>query len=185
MLRGMERMHLPHSGWGNGTVPVSHGASSTATIVEVTGWPLAAFYVYGLIDTPDQLEQGDMLALHHSGGSRSRSVVPRTYTHVKVDKSSVGSLPRWRLGFRSSDSLPQLVKHAEGRQSDVLRYTGAATAVRLETGEGHVTLTHHPFTGGEAKELHDTPGPYRGIVEVPGPGLIQVRCLVRWSLLVR
>ncbi|MGW4554261.1 hypothetical protein ACWEOV_11525 [Streptomyces sp. NPDC004365] len=179
----MENIRLPHTGRGNGTVPVSHAPNSTATVVEIKGGALSAFYVYGLIDTPDKLEQGRMIVTHNYGGHRTRAVVPRKYTHLIVRRPSHGSLfPRWKLGFRASDSLPELVKSAEGGHPNVLRYAGARTTLRLEVSKGYVALTHRSLKGEGEKELHRSNGPFRGTVELPGSGLVEVDCLVRWSV---
>ncbi|MET8787347.1 hypothetical protein [Streptomyces sp. NPDC004589] len=182
----MEKIRLPHSGRGNGTVPVSHAPNSAATVVEIKSGILSAFYVHGLIDTPDKLEQGQILVTHNYGGHRARAVVPRKYTHLIVKRPSHSSLfPRWKLGFRASDSLPELVKSAEGGHPNVLRYTGARTTSKLEVPKGYVVLTHRSLRGEGAKELHRSNGPFRGTVELPGPGLIEVDCLVQWSVTLR
>ncbi|MFJ6852977.1 hypothetical protein ACIQM3_21030 [Streptomyces sp. NPDC091271] len=178
----MEDTQLPHRGRGNGTVPVSHAPKNETTVVEIKGGTLAGFYVYGLINTPDRLEQGRMLVTHNLGGHRVRAIVPREYTHLKVKKMSNGSLfPRWKIGFRAAGSLPELMKIVEGRHPDVLLYTGERTTLKLEVGKGYAGFSHRPLNGGEATPLEGCNGPFRGTVELPGPGLIEVDCLVRWS----
>ncbi|WP_405795631.1 hypothetical protein [Streptomyces sp. NBC_01506] len=180
----MEEIRLPHSGWGKGTVPVSHAPDHGVTVVEIKGGVLSPCYVYGLIDTPDRLEQGDMLVTTNFGGHRARGVVPREYTHLSVKGGMSTNLPRWRVGFRTADSLSELVESAEGRHPDVVPYNGARTTVRLEVGNGHADITHRPLNGGGETLLHLGQGPFRGTIELPGPGLIDVDCLVRWSITV-
>ncbi|MEV8320924.1 hypothetical protein AB0Q95_42910 [Streptomyces sp. NPDC059900] len=181
----MDDIGLPHSGWGTGTVPVEHGPNGDVTLLESRSGFFSAFQLYGVIDTPDKLEQGGMLLTHSTGGHRARAIVPKQYTHIRVEKSLLSALTRWKIGFRASDALPKLGKRAEGDHPDVLRYTGGRTTLRLEAGEGYIHLTHRSLTGGQKTELHDASGPLRGTVELPGPGLIEVDCLVPWSVTVR
>ncbi|MEU1147205.1 hypothetical protein ACFYO9_04920 [Streptomyces sp. NPDC005863] len=182
----MEKIRLPHWGLGNGKIPVSHAPSGLATVVEMKSGVLSSLYVYGVIDTPEQLEKGDMLLTHNTGSRhRARALVPREYTHLAVDKSKVGSFPRWRLGFRSSDSLSTLKKNAEGRHPDVLQYTGGRGTAKLDVGDGYVYIKHRSPGGEVETELHRSSGPFRGTFQLPGPGLIVVNCLVRWSVTLR
>lgn len=181
----MEDIRLPHSGRGKGTVPVSHAPDGAATIVEIKGGLLSSFHVYGLIDTPGRLERGRMLLspTHAFGVHRVRAVVPGEYTHLKVERGSTGSaFPSWKIGFRDSGSLPGLVTGAEGGHPDVLRYTGERTTLTLEVDKGVAVLTHRSPGGGEGTVLRRCDGPFRGAVEVPGPGLLEVNCLARWSV---
>ncbi|MER6817864.1 hypothetical protein ABT299_52235 [Spirillospora sp. NPDC000708] len=82
----MNKVDLPHSGWGNGTVPVEHAPGDDGTVLEIQGNRLGGYNVYGLVDTPEHLEQGDRLCAVHFTGGRVRSIVPRRYTHVKIEK---------------------------------------------------------------------------------------------------
>ncbi|MFI6150542.1 hypothetical protein [Streptomyces sp. NPDC051109] len=41
----MDEMQLPHSGWRNGEVPVTHAPDGAATVAETKGGVLGGFYV--------------------------------------------------------------------------------------------------------------------------------------------
>ncbi|MFE7134025.1 hypothetical protein ACFVIM_24520 [Streptomyces sp. NPDC057638] len=181
----MNFIDLSHGGWGNSTIPVRHARKGLVTLVEVKGGPLSTFYVYGVIDTPDRLEQGAILYTHNYGRTPGRAVVPREYTHVRIVKPSSGGsvLPRWRLGFGNSGVLPEL-RTASGKRPAVLRHTGPETRIRLETGGGYANVHHHSFDGASVEKVRFGSGPFRGPVELPGPGLIAVDCLVDWTVTV-
>ncbi|MFE9219605.1 hypothetical protein ACFYN3_25030 [Streptomyces lavendulae] len=138
-----------------------------------------------MIDTPERLEQGSMLAAFSIGSGRARVIVPREYTHLRVRPGRGGRFPRWKFGFRGSGSLAELGNAAEGKGEDVLRYTGGRTTVRLELKEaGRVTLRLRSFSGGYGAELITCDGPFRGTVDLPGPGLIEVDSRVPWTITV-
>ncbi|GLF97182.1 hypothetical protein [Streptomyces yaizuensis] len=179
----MDLIDLSHRGWGGSTVPVRHARTGLATLMEVKGGPLSSFYVYGVIDTPDRLERGALLFTQTYGGTPGRTVVPRKYTHVRIVKPVSGGsvLPRWRLGFGNSATLPEL-RTASGKRPAVLRHTGPETRIRLETGEGYANVDHLAFDGGNARRVRFGPGPFRGPVSLPGPGLIMIDCLVDWTI---
>ncbi|GAA1932773.1 hypothetical protein GCM10009837_68240 [Streptomyces durmitorensis] len=193
----MDEIALPHKGRGDGTVPVLHVPGGTATVLEIKSNFYGALYVYGLVDTPDTLARGDMLCTVNSfSRERARAVIPRQYTHIAVDPGSRKSKPRWKAGFRSSDTCRGLKETAAGKHPDVLLYEGGgATAVFEVHGKGYARLYHRalpsrrsPARGTEGKraELQSVgTGPFRGKVVIPGPGLIEVDCLVPWSLTLR
>jgi hypothetical protein len=180
----MDEIALRHGGRGNGTVRVSHAPGDAATVMELTGGPLSSLYVYGVIDTPDRLEQGRILATLNYGGRRLRAVVPKQYTHVRLAKSRNSLFPRWRLGFGGSGSLPELRGRASGSHPDVLRHTGERAALRLEVGAGYAVVTRRSPSGMQDEELHRAMGPFRGTIELPGPGLYEIDCLVEWSAIL-
>ncbi|GAA2065040.1 hypothetical protein GCM10009801_10040 [Streptomyces albiaxialis] len=138
------------------------------------------------MDTPDHLERGEMLCTVNYGGHPARAVVPRSYTHLAVDKGSVrggGPFKRWKIGYRSATTCTELKKTATGKHPDVLQYDGPATeAVLNVVGKGYARLVHHGRDGGRSEVTDISLGPFRGRIELPGPGLIEVDCLVDWSL---
>jgi hypothetical protein len=186
----MDKIDLPHRGWGDGSVPVDHAPPGTATVMELQGHWLSRYYVYGLVDTPDRLERGGMLCTQNHSRQRLRAVVPRDYTHLKIQKGvgrrSTG-INWWSVGFRSADTCSELRGTVRGRHPDVLRYQGPATAATFEVlGKGYAYLTRFTVDGADKQDLeHVGLGPFRGRVELPaGPILVQVDCLASWSLTV-
>ncbi|MEW2391037.1 hypothetical protein AB0933_22035 [Streptomyces venezuelae] len=77
------------------------------------------------------------------------------------------------------------MKSAEGRHPDVLQYTCGRRTARLEVDNGYVDIKHRSPSGEGEEELHHSSGPFRGAFQLPGPGLIVVDCLVRWSITLR
>ncbi|MCA6091038.1 hypothetical protein LE181_02485 [Streptomyces sp. SCA3-4] len=181
----MDKINLPHQGWRRASVPVSHAPDGTATILELQGNVLSSYFVYGLVDTLDRLQQGDMLCTLNNSRQRVRAVVPKAYTHVKLRAPSGGGggLLRWKLGFRPSTTCAELSDAAHGKHPDVLQYRGPAVKARFEVHKGGYAYLHHRSSDGGKQQLeYVSLGPYRGTVEIPGPGLIEVDCLTAWSL---
>ncbi|MBD2899912.1 hypothetical protein amrb99_89090 [Actinomadura sp. RB99] len=183
----MNKIDLPHSGWGNGTVPVEHAPGDDGTVLEIQGNRLGGYNVYGLVDTPEHLEQGDRLCAVHFTGGRVRSIVPRRYTHVKIEKNSRSAgIVWWKVGFRSADTCPELGDTIRGSCPDVVQYRGPAAKALLEVGKGYANLYRSGMSGKGRRELKRvSDGPFRGAVELPqGPVLLSIDCLVSWSLTV-
>ncbi|OLF17030.1 hypothetical protein [Actinophytocola xanthii] len=190
MTRPVDMIELPHRGWGRASVPVDHAPPGVATVMEIQGNWLSSYYVYGLVDTPDTLEQGLMLCTQNHSRQRLRAVVPREYTHVKISMGTgkIALLTRWRLGFRPADTCPELLTAAQGRHPDVLLYNGPATAATFEVlGRGYAQLHRFAVDGTGKQELRTVGlGPFRGGVELPpGPILVEVDCLTSWSLTLK
>ncbi|MFF0526727.1 hypothetical protein ACFYTC_49275 [Actinomadura nitritigenes] len=183
----MNKIDLPHSGWGNGTVPVEHAPGDDGTVLEIQGNRLGGYNVYGLVDTPAHLEQGDRLCAVHFTGGRVRSIVPRRYTHVKIEKNSRSAgIVWWKVGFCSADTCPELRDTIRGSCPDVVQYRGPAAKALLEVGKGYANLYRSGMSGKGRRELKRvSDGPFRGAVELPqGPVLLSIDCLVSWSLTV-
>ncbi|WP_327356955.1 hypothetical protein [Streptomyces sp. NBC_01304] len=182
----MDDISLPHKGWGKGSVRVAHAPVGTATVLEIQGSRLSNYYVYGLVETATSLEQGGMLASVCFSGERLRAVVPREYTHVKISPpSNSAGIVRWKLGFRPGDGIRELTGEdpVRGSHPDVLRWSGGPAELALEVGKGYARVHHCALSGARREEVRYVgEGPFRGTLKVPGPGLIEVDCLVAWSL---
>ncbi|MFD4828424.1 hypothetical protein ACFWPV_00970 [Streptomyces uncialis] len=179
----MNGIELIHSGWGKGSVRVTHAPAGLATVLEFRGGLLSALQVNGLTDTPDRLERGRELINYCWGNGSARALVPKEYTHVATGKPG-GLSPRWKLGFGTGDSLAELSATASGRFPDALRYTGPPARVRLEVEKAHATVAHSSISGEHRSQLHVSSSPFRGTLALPGPGIIEVACLAKWSLTV-
>jgi len=182
----MTKIDYPHRGLGRGTVLAPPRTRGSALIVEVKGFLLMA-KIRGVIDTADQLEQGDTLCYAMDFSRRPvRGIVPSRYTHVSVEPTrssrSNNGIHYWRLGFRTADDLPPFTGTVSSPNDDVFHHRGPAAWGRLETGRGYVHLYWHSVDGTQEKELTAVEGPYRGRFQLPGPGLIRVSCLgTPWS----
>ncbi|MFJ7417357.1 hypothetical protein ACIQXD_01940 [Streptomyces uncialis] len=179
----MNGIELMHSGWGKGSVRVTHAPAGVATVLEFRGGLMSTFQVHGLIDTPDQLEHGRELINYCWGTGNARALVPKEYTHVATGQPG-GLSPRWKFGFGTGDSLAELSATASGRYPDALRYTGPPARVRLEVEKAHAKVEHSSISGEHRTRLHLSSGPFRGTLALPGPGIIEVACLAKWSLTV-
>jgi hypothetical protein len=184
----MAEIKLPYRGLGRGTVPVPQVPDGTAVVVEVKGFLLAGD-VRGVIDTPDRLEQGDVLCgVHLPSRQRVRGIVPLSYTHVRVEPAylsrSRNGIHWWRLGFRAANTCLELAGTMGGRHDDVFRYLGPVATCRLAVSDGYLRLEYHSMDGTRRESLVSVEGPYRGQFKIPGPGLIQARCRTSWSATV-
>jgi hypothetical protein len=170
-------------------VPVPQAPNSVATVVEIKGFLLFGD-VRGVIDTSSRLEQGDDLcSVDILNRHRVRGVVPPGYTHVKVvpmtSSRSRNGLHWWRLGFRTADTCAEFTGTLGGKHDDVFQYPGPAVSCHLEVGDkGYVAIEHYSFDGTRRDILTHASGAYRGRFELPGPGLVQVRCSGTWSATV-
>jgi hypothetical protein len=179
----VDEIELPFRGWFKGTVPVMHAPEGDPTVLELA-CPLGNLKVFGLIDTPDHQEGGEELGLGMFSRKRIRCVVPRKYTHVQIVPSirSPG-FARWQLGYRSASSLPELHGSVTGGHTAVFRYTGRRTTAHLAVAKSYAYLKHYKFVGDNYTDLTFANAPFRGKVEIPGPGLIVVDSVVSsWTL---
>lgn len=74
-------MALSHTAWGYDTVEVSHAQDGVATIVELRGNRIGTLFAFGVIDTAERLEQGDLLCRqsrnrHNHPCGRPQEVLP-------------------------------------------------------------------------------------------------------------
>lgn len=172
---------LPFRGWGKGSVPVLHALEGQSTIAEARLPLLGTAYVYGLVDTPERLERGHILGTGLLW-NRFRFLVPKEYTHLRMEADI-----RWKVGFPTSDDCRVPVGTVTGRHPDVLLHRGPAVTALLEVGSGYAKVHHTRPDAPEDQHreiAHVSRGPFRGRVEIPGPGLILVDTLVRWKLTV-
>ncbi|ALG12363.1 hypothetical protein [Kibdelosporangium phytohabitans] len=185
----MDKIDLPYRGWGNGVVPVNRPSSEVSAVLEIQGNWMSGYSVHGLIDTPDRLEQGDMLCSQNFSSRRVRAVVPPEYTHVKISKGTRSNgIARWVIGFRPADTCQELRGTVRGSHPDVVYYQGPRTSVTFEvSSEGYAHLYRFAVDGTGRDDLHYVSlGPFRGRIELSaGPILLQVDCLVPWSLTIR
>ncbi|GAA0953266.1 hypothetical protein [Actinocorallia libanotica] len=180
---------LPFRGWRKGRIPVTHAPEGQATIAEMKGRLLGSLDVHGLVDTPERLERGGWVGSGSYIRGRFRFLVPKEYTHLLVENSS-NELPffRWKAGFLTSEDCRELTGTVTGGCPDVLRHHGPATTALLEVGSGYAHVRHTRPDAAPEDRHHDiinfSKGPFRGRVEIPGPGLILIDTLVRWKLTV-
>jgi hypothetical protein len=178
---------LPFHGWRKRGIPVTHAPEGQATIAEMKCPLYGSLYAYGLIDTPDRLERGRMLGSGGHTRARFRFLVPREYTHLQVENGfRDGYFFRWKAGFLTSEDCRELAGTVTGGHPDVLRYHGPVATALLEVGSGYAHLHHTRLDGAPGNrpdQIHDVSGgPFRGRVEIPGPGLILIDTLVPWKL---
>jgi len=179
----VNEIELPYRGWYKGTAPVVHAPGNDSTVMELR-CPLGVLKVYGLIDTPDRQERGEEVACGYLSRPRIRGIVPRQYTHVQVvPMSGSPGFAWWRLGYRPGSSLPEWQVTMPGGHTDVFRYSGPPAVAHLEVRRQYAQVKHYPANGAEWTSLAFANAPYRGKIEIPGPGLIVVSGVTStWTL---
>jgi hypothetical protein len=178
---------LSHTAWGHDTVQVSHAPDGIATIVEFQGNRISTLFTFGVIDTAERLEQGDLLCRQSRNRHIIRAVVPKKYSHLRVNSPKKEVAGRWQMGFSTGAACRPLEGLVTGEGSDVLAYTGSETTVTLELlkKKGDTKLLLFGTKGSKPKQLKYIPtGQFRGPIKLPGPGLLQVDTLGPWSLTV-
>ncbi|MFC7307171.1 hypothetical protein ACFQVC_23455 [Streptomyces monticola] len=150
------------------------------------GWFISQYRLHAMDVTPRHKSEGPLLAML-MGRERERFVLPKGYQHFEITRfhtrgNSMGGGP-WYLRTVSLDELTQLGGTTEGKHGDLLRYNGPRADLSFEwnRGESTGTLSFQPLTGGSEKVLTE-PGAMRGVVTLPGAGLLKVETYGRWQL---
>ncbi len=173
-----------YQGWRKKQIPVPR-IPGAAPITEVRCTPYGDFFIRGVIDTPTCFERGPILCWPQ-WARFVRVVVPKQYTHVELQPASrSSSFPtRCRARFADPRECDELLTSASGQNWDVLRYQGPpATAVlEFKGGPGHSNVEHFSFDGTRSTMLANKHSPFRGTIQIPGPGLIQINQEGPWHL---
>ncbi|MDX6744373.1 hypothetical protein [Actinocorallia sp. A-T 12471] len=181
-----EKVKYPFRGWRTTVLEVPRYPNA-ATIIELRSGFLGYVRTTGIVDTAERYQRGNIIGFFHSG--TARYVVDPEYTHVEVEASvRSGSSPaRWRARFLPSGELKELTGPVSGEQADVVVYRGDPMTATLELHEKNKScwVNQRGFDGRWTAQLLETAAPFRGSIEIPGPGLLEIESRGPWSLTPR
>lgn len=147
---------------------------------------MSSLQILGLIETDDRHQIGQVVCRQYRTREPVYAIVPKKYTHLRVDSLDDGVALGWEAAFGLSTDLPELLDKASGPGSAVLRYNGPAAEAVLDVPKaGNVNVRLFTLKGSDPKHLEHSATPYRGPLRIPGPGLVQIDTRSPWTLTLR
>lgn len=175
------------SGWRGREVeiPRPEGERGPA-LLEFKGGSTTSFKVHALRRSTTRKSYGEELLYSYGPGSR-RVLLPAGYHRVEIRRvkpshTSGTGFSRWRLRTLEVADLPRLADTLSGKHETLVYFADRARvsfAWLGDTEEGELRFAHEG--GGETRALNQR-GTIRGVITVPGAGVLAVRTFGKWTL---
>jgi hypothetical protein len=121
----------------------------------------------------------DRVNLGSSGWGRNKAhiIVPALYSSLHISGSVIHKPGKWNVSIGELSTAPKMESETSGEASRVFSYHGGKVDATVEF-DGRGCLAIYNFAGTGRRELVSRDTKFRGVVSIPGPGLIAVQSAV-------